>query len=65
MTRTEIEAYDQGFIAGANVAAEELRQSEAEAARRLAWSGPLRLALAGALLWGSAVTVALLIVALK
>lgn len=62
MTHTESSAYDRGFLAGANLRVDELRQAEAELATRRRWSRGLRLGLVGALVWASAITVALVLI---
>jgi len=62
MTQTELNAYDRGFLAGANLRVDELRQAEGELATRRRWGRGLRLALVAALLWASAMTVALVMI---
>lgn len=51
MTRTELEAYDRGFLDGANLRVRELQEAEAEIDRRYRWARPLHLALGAALVW--------------
>jgi len=58
MTQTDLDAYDRGFLAGANLRVEELRAAEATLAGRRRWSCGLRLALTGALLWASVTSLA-------
>jgi hypothetical protein len=65
MTLTEIEAYDRGFLAGANLRVEELRAAEAEIAGRRRWSRGLRLALMASMIWGSITSLAALWLALR
>ncbi len=64
MTQTDLDAYDRGFLAGANLRVEELRQAEAELANRRK-TGGLRLAQAAALLWASVMTAVAVMFALK